>query len=489
MRLWRFAGSVSLGCLLATSGCATNPATGQSQLMLVSEDQEITLGKQADQEAEAAYGVYQGKALQDYVSRIGHEIAADTERPHLPWTFRIADDASVNAFALPGGYVYVTRGLLTYLDSEAELVMVMGHECGHVTARHSANMISKQQLATLGLGVGMIAVPSLRRFGGLGQAGLGLLFLKFSRDDERQADELGLRYSGRLHYDPEQSAKTMELLDMVSQQSPQGRMPSWLSTHPDPGDRYKTLLAEIQKERLAGQKVNREGYLRLLNGVTFGEDPREGFFRGDTFYHPGLGFQIRMPRGFKGQNTKQAVVAASPQGDAVVQLTLARGTSAEQASRTFSGRTNLQPGDFRRTSLNGLSAVTGEFQATSDQTPVSGIAAFVELQGHVFQILGYSGTSEWSQYRSALSDAIASFGPLRDRSAATAQPRRVELVTPDRDMNVAEFNRRYPSTVPEATVAVINQLQPNDVLKAGQLAKRVVGGQGLPTEAGGGGSR
>ncbi len=482
MRLSRCAAFGLVGAL-AFPACATNPATGKRELMLVSEDQEIALGKQADVEARTAYGIYENEALAAYVSSLGREIAARSERPQLPWSFHVADDASVNAFALPGGFIYVTRGLLTHLDSEAELAMVMGHEIGHVTARHSANQISKQQLASLGLGVGMIAAPSLQRFAGLGEVGLGLLFLKFSRDDERQADDLGLRYSGRLGYDPEQSARTMELLDRVSQQAAAGRMPGWLSTHPDPGDRYRTLLSEIQKNRLTGQKVNREGYLRRLEGVTFGEDPREGFFRGDAFYHPGLRFQLRVPRGFKAQNTKQAVVAASPEGDAVLRLTLARGTSAEQAARAFVDETKAQSEGFRRTSVNGLAATTGDFDAVSGQAQVSGRAAFVEHQGRVFQLVGYAGASDWRRYRTSLSDAISSFSPLREQWAIDVQPRRLALVTPDRDMSVAEFDRRYPSTVPEPTVALINQLQAGQTLKAGALAKRVTGGRGLAPES------
>ena len=482
MRLVRSMAPMPIVGVLALSACAVNPATGKRELMLVSESQEIEIGKQSDTEAQAAYGTYPDKELEAYLTSLGKQIAAVSERTQLPWTFRVADDAAVNAFAIPGGYIHVTRGLLAHLDSEAELVMVVGHEVGHVTARHSAALISKQQLATLGLGIGMIAVPSLQRYGGIGQAGLGLLFLKFSRDDERQADDLGLRYLGRLGYEPVQGARTMEMLNRVSQQSSGGRLPGWLSTHPDPGDRYQRLLAQIQQQSLKGQKVNRDGYLRRLSGLTFGDDPREGFFRGETFYHSGLGFEMRMPRGYRGQNTKQAVLMASPQGDAVIQLTLAAGTSAEQASRTFVSQSNLQPGTFSRTQINGLSAVTGNFQATSEQTLVNGLAVFVEHQNRVFQLLGYTGANSWNQYGRTLSDAIGSFGPLRDQAAANAQPRRIELVTPDRAMTVAEFNRRYPSTVSEATVALINQVPSNGTLPAGRLAKRVVGGRGMPDQ-------
>ena len=207
MRVSRIARSFVLSGVtalaVAAGACATNPATGKREIMLVSEDQEVGMGRQAAAEVPATYGIYEDAALNAYVTSIGREIAARSERPQLPWSFQVVDDASVNAFALPGGFIYVTRGLLTHLDSEAELAMVVGHEIGHVTARHSASQMSKAQLATLGFGIGMVAVPELQRFGGLGETGLGLLFLKFGRDDERQADELGLRYSSRLGVRPE----------------------------------------------------------------------------------------------------------------------------------------------------------------------------------------------------------------------------------------------------------------------------------------------
>lgn len=463
--------------------CALNPVTGKRELMLVSEDQEITIGKQADVEAQAAYGVYPDQALASYVASLGAKLAAASERPRLPWSFHVVDDAAVNAFAIPGGFVSVTRGLLSHLDSEAELVMVMGHEVGHVTARHSASQISKAQLATLGLGVTMIAVPSLQRFGGIGEAGLGMLFMKFSRDDERQADDLGLRYATRLGYEPTESARAIGMLRLVSQSAQQGRLPSWMSTHPDPGDRHRALLAQIASQGLSGSRIERESYLRRLQGMTFGEDPREGFFRGDTFYHPLLGFQLQVPAGYQTQNTKQAVLAASPQGDAAFQLTLAEGSSAEQASRAFVTKAQLPSASFRRSSMNGLAAVAGNFQTASGETQVAGVAAFVEHQGRVFQLVGYTSAGAWGRYGRSLTSAAASFSPLRDRSALEAQPRRIELVRVEREMSVAEFQRRHPSSVAESTVALVNQLQTGETLKAGSLAKRIVGGRGLEPES------
>jgi predicted Zn-dependent protease len=470
--------SATLLPLALIAACATNPATGRRELMLVSESQEAALGRQAAAEIPGSYGLYEDRALQEYVRGLGRRIARISERPSLEWTFEVVDDAAVNAFAIPGGHVYVTRGLLAQLESEAELAMVMGHEVGHVTARHTASQLSRQQLATLGLGLGMIAAPSLQRFGGIGQGALGLLFLKFGRDDEREADDLGLRYSGRLGYDAAQAAQAMHMLDQVAQQHPEGRMPGWLSTHPDPGDRYQALLRKIREQNLTAGAVDRDGYLRRLDGLVYGEDPREGFFRRESFYHPGLRFRIEVPRGFRTQNTKQAVIAASPDGDAAFQLTLAQGRSAEEAARTLFAEANARL-DLRRGQVNGLPAVAGTFEAVSGQTPIRGAAAFVEMDGRVYQLVGYAASADWSRYARALTGAVQSFAPLREPWALDAQPKRLRIVRLDRDTTVAEFTRRYPSTVPPATVALVNRVDPTGTLAAGRLAKQVVGGSDL----------
>jgi predicted Zn-dependent protease len=479
MRRFRSRGTVILVVLCVLGACATNPATGKKEFMLISEGQEIALGQQEDQNVVASFGVYDDPALQDYVANLGHSIAGRTERPDLPWTFRVVDDSAVNAFALPGGFIYMTRGILAHLDSEAELAMVMGHEVGHVTARHSASQMSSQQLLSLGMGIGMVAVPELRRYGDLAQLGLGLMFLKFSRDDENEADTLGLRYSARLDYDAAEGAQAFRMLDQLAEQSGSGRVPGWLSTHPDPGDRYQRLLAAVSQQGLEGGHVRREAYLKRLDGMMFGENPREGFFQNGAFYHPDLRFRYELPRGFKGQNTKQAVWAVSPNGDAIFQLTLAEGDSPERAARGFFGDQQIRTLDTDRTSVNGLPAIVGTFDAQSGQTRVRGVAGFVELEGRIYRLIGYTGRADWGRYSRSFGNALASFGPLRERWALQVEPHRVEVVVPRRELTLAQFVERYPSTVPESTVATINQLGRGETLKAGRQAKRITGGRGV----------
>lgn len=469
-----------LALAFAAAACSTNPATGKKQLAMMGQGQEVEMGRQADQEIAATMGLYPDEKVQAYVDRIGKALAAKSERPDLPWTFRVLDDPIVNAFALPGGYVYVTRGLMTHLTSEAELASVLGHEIGHITGRHTVERLSKTQLASLGLAVGMILQPELRNYGDLAQAGLGLLFLKYSRDDEREADSLGLRYLSAGDYDPQEMVEVFDVLRRVSAQQKQGRVPGWLATHPTPEDRIQRISAAVAKLPDPGDDriVARERYLQAVDGVVFGDNPREGYFRGNTFIQPELGFQITFPPGWKPSNQKQAVGAISPGEDAVVVLTLSGRSSPEQAAREFFSQQGVQQGPALRASIGGLPAVANVFGvARQQQASLQGIAAFVELGGKVYQLLGYTTENRWNGYDAVLSGAIASFERVTDRRALDVQPKRVDVVTLPSAMTLEEFARRYPSTVDLETLAIINHLEGNERIPAGTEVKRVVGGE------------
>jgi predicted Zn-dependent protease len=456
--------------------CATNPATGKKQLMLVSEAQEIAMGKEADQEAVAAYGLYPDPKVQAYVSEVGQRLAAKSERPNLPWSFKVVDDPAVNAFALPGGYVYVTRGIMAYLRSEAELAGVMGHEICHVTARHSASQMSKQTLAMGGLVLGMAVKPELQQFAGLAQQGLGLLFLKFGRDDENQADELGLRYMTRDSYDPQEMLAVFGILDGVTRAEGGGRMPDWLSTHPNPGNRTEHIRQQIQTTGARGTVVERDQYLARIDGMVFGENPREGFFRQSAFYHPDLRFQLTFPSGFQTQNQKAAVVGVSQSQDALVALTLAPGTSPEEAARQFFSQEGVQAGQSSRQAIGGLPAYTALFDAATEEGTLRGEVSFLAYDGKIYRIMGYTPVARFSAYQRAFEQTIRSFSRLTDRRYLDVQPKRLELVNLDRQMALPEFARAYPSTVETPTLGLINGITGNGLLPSG-AAKRVVGGR------------
>ncbi|MFB3852230.1 MAG: M48 family metalloprotease [Vicinamibacterales bacterium] len=465
---------------LATIACATNPVTGKRELSLISETQEIALGRQADKEAVAAYGLYQDEALQRYVQTLGTSIAARTERPNLSWTFRVVDDHAVNAFAIPGGFIYVTRGILTHLNSEAELAGILGHEIGHVTARHSVNQMSKQQLAQIGLVAGMVLSPEVARFGNLLQTGVGLLFLKYSRDDERQADQLGLRYMVAGGYDPRRLVNVFQMLEGVGKQEGGGggRLPEWLSTHPDPGNRLQwasTASSSVGRD-VSQLAVNEESYLRRLDGIVFGENPREGIFQGTLFRHPDLAFQMQFPPGWRGSNQKQAVGAVSPKEDAVVALQLAEGSSAQQAARRFFSQQGIVAGEPWRREIGGFPAVSGVFSAQTEQGNLRGLAAFVEHGNRVYQLLGYTSEQRWNSYRETFMQSLASFKRETDREILNVQPRRMNVVEVTRTSTPDALFRQYPSTVAEPVVNLINQLEPGSTVRPGQMYKQVVGG-------------
>lgn len=464
---------LGLGILAA---CSVNPATGERQLSLISESQEIQMGRQSDEEIAESLGLYPDDELQAYVDGIGQRLAAVSERPDLPWTFRVVDDPVVNAFALPGGFIYVTRGILAHFNSEAELAGVLGHEIGHVTGRHAVERLSKAQLTQIGLGVGMAVSEDVARFGDLAQQGLGVLFLKFSRDDERQSDDLGLRYMIRAGYDPREMPDVFETLRRVSEAQGSGRIPGWLSTHPTPENRIERIHERLPETVSPDAVVARERYLRRLDGLEYGIDPREGFFEGSTFYHPELEFRLDFPDGWSTSNQKSSVAAVSAAQDAVVMLALAPESDVYDAAREFYRRSGAERNRELRLSFGGRPSVTDEFVAQTRQGDLAGIAAFVELGGRVYRLLGYAPAEKYPGRAREMADAIESFGPVRDPRVLEVEPRRLEIVETPRSMTLSQLAERYPSTVDVETLAVLNATTPDTRLEAGRVVKRVVGG-------------
>jgi predicted Zn-dependent protease len=461
----------------AALACATNPATGAKELMLISESQEIAMGQGYDKDVVASIGLYADTGMQRWIQQFGSQLAATSERPNLPWTFHVVDDPVVNAFAIPGGYIYVTRGILAHLNSEAELAGVVGHEIGHVTARHSVSQMSKQQLAQVGLAIGSIASSDFERYAGLASAGLGVLFLKFSRDAESQADHLGLRYMRRAHYDAREMPHVFDMLTRVSQAQGGGRVPEWLATHPNPENRRGTIEQQIASgpQDFAGTIVNRDAYLRRLEGLVYGDDPREGYFKGGLFLHPGLRFRLTFPDGWATSNSKQSVVAVSPEKDAAVELGFAGEPSADAAARKFLSQKGVTGSYPVRASVGGLPAASTGFAAATDNGTLRGSAVFIEYGGAVYRLIGYSTEASWPAYQSIAERSLLSFARLTDPAVLGVQPQRVTIVRTDRRTTIAELARQRPSPLPPTSLALINQVEPDTPVDAGRLVKWVVG--------------
>lgn len=469
-------GLLSAWMLIISAACTVNPATGRREFMLVSEGQEISMGREYDPQIVNEFGLYPDSSLQSYVTELGLQLARRSERPNLPWTFRVVDDPIVNAFALPGGFIYVSRGIMAYFNSEAELVSVLGHEIGHVTARHSSRQLTQQQLAQLGLVAGVILAPELADFAGVAQAGLSLLFLKFSRDDERQADDLGLRYLRAAGYDPREMPKVFAMLARVSAASGGGRVPGWLSTHPDPEDRELRIRRQIGEPAGSEGRVNREQYLKRLQGMIFGANPREGFFRGSRFLHPDLRFQVTFPAGWRTSNQRQGVYAQSPEHDALIELRLVSASSPQSAVMDLLSRRNVTAGMIQSHLLNGFPAASARFEVQSEQGILSGLVTALAYEGNVYRFLGLSSQARWPAHSAVVAGSFQSFDRLTDLSALAVQPLRLSIVTLEGEMTLEEFSRLYPSQVPLETLALLNGVDPGTQLPAGTMLKRVVGG-------------
>jgi len=414
--------SIVAGALVA--GCSTNPATGKSEILLVSESQEIEMGNQMLASARATLGTYPDSGVQRYVRAVGERLAAASERPGLPWVFEVVEDPEVNAFAAPGGKIFMTRGILAFFGSEAELAGVLGHEIGHVTARHSAQQMTREQLATVGLIAGSILSSQVAQNAGALQQGLGLLFLSYSRGDESQADELGFRYMRRLRYDPRAMSETFQTLARVGELAGGGKVPTRASSHPDPGDRFQKAeqrAATVPADSLRTAVINRDTYLRAIDGIVFGVNPRLGYFEGGRFNHPDLRFRMDFPSQWQTQNRADAVVAVSPQNDAVVQLSLGGSDAPETLLQKFAQQQGVQMGNSQRVTVNGFPAATAEFQAQDQQgNVVAGRVMYVRYGNITYQLLGYSSGARYSSYSGVIGQSMRSFATLTDRRRSTS---------------------------------------------------------------------
>ena len=473
----RIARMSALVATLLLAACSVNPATGERQLILIGESQEIRMGREADQQITASLGLYDDPALQAYITQLGNRLAARSERPGLPWSFKVVDDPIVNAFALPGGFIYITRGIMVHFTSEAQLASVVGHEIGHVTGRHSVEQLSRAQLAQVGLVAGTLFGPQeLQGLLGAASAGLGLLFLKFGRSDERQADDLGLRYMDRAGYEPREMPGVFTMLGRVSAAAGGGRVPEWLSTHPNPENREERIeraIAALGKD-FSEREVGRDSYLDRLDGMVFGPDPRDGFFDGALFMHPRLRFRLTFPKRWQTQNQRQAVVGVNDSQNAIIQLSLASQPTPDAAARAFLSQDGMDGSTPRRTTINALPAVTTNFQATTQEATLVGSAVFVAHDGNVFQLLGYGTSSVWRSARDEVQRTFGSFGEFRDPDALVVEPLRVDIVTLPSAMTLKRFAERYPSEISLEQLALINQRELGATIGAGTRLKRVV---------------
>jgi predicted Zn-dependent protease len=465
------------------AACATNPATGQREFSLMSEAQEIQLGQQMDVEVRREMGVYDDPELQRYVEDVGMRLARASERPNIPWHFTVVDVPAVNAFALPGGYIYLTRGIMPFLDNEAQLAGVLGHEIGHVTARHSAQQYTQATSAGIGLTLLSVFVPEARPFGGVAESALSVLFLKYGRDDERQADQLGVQYAARTGWDPAGVAGMLNTLARLDEASGSRKgVPNWLSTHPAPADRVQEIQANIQQASasLPGRPIVDEvDYLNHIDGIIYGDSPSEGIVRGSRFVHPDLRIGVTFPQGWEIQNTKTQVLAKASDRDNYVLLQLvqdARG-SIEDVARVSMNNAGFRQLNGERANINGDDAYVGTWQGN-----MQGLGNVVALAAHVAHgrnVYRLAGIAPANQYRSAereFTSTIRSFRGLSQSEAAAIRPNRVDLYTVRGNETWQSIAQRTGGMIKPSTLAIMNDYDPAQPPRSGDRIKIVVEG-------------
>ena len=477
-----------LGITLFATDCVKNPVTGKKDLMLLSEKQEIAMGKQSDPGVVASFGLYQNDRMQKFIQEKGQEMAAISHRPNLNYEFKILDSPVVNAFAVPGGYVYFTRGIMAHFNNEAEFAGVLGHETGHITARHGARQYTKQMLGQLGFMVGMIASKDFRQFADVAYQGLGLLFLKFSRDNETEADRLGVEYSTKIGYDAREMAHFFETLGRLSG-GPENRIPTFQSTHPDPADRFNKTkrLAREWQAKTTGSKfnVNRNQYLRMIDGLVYGEDPRQGFVENNNFYHPELKFWFPVPQGWQTQNSPQAFQMAPKDGKAMMMLTVAQGKTLTAAASETLEQFGLTEVSRKNTNVNGLSALelmaekvpTAEEAQQAQQSgekakTLSTISYLIQYNGLIYNLTGLTYKETFSSYKSRFLNTMTRFDKLTDQDKINRQPERIKIVTATQNGTLKDALRYFkiPSSRFEE-FAILNGMELTTPVSKGMLIK------------------
>ncbi len=464
--------------LHAVVSCAVNPVTGKKQLMLLSEDQEKALGLQSDPEIIASMGVYEDPVLQQFINEKGNQMAKISHRPNLGYQFKIVDSPVVNAFAVPGGFVYFTRGIMAHFNNEAEFAGVLGHEIGHVTARHSAQQYTNQILVQGGLVLGMVLSEDFRQFADVAQVGTTLLLLKFGRDHESQSDRLGVEYASKIGYDAREMAGFFKTINRLSD-SGGGRIPTFLSTHPDPLDRFQKVNEESvrwQNARPGDYKIGRDSYLRMIDGLVYGEDPRQGYVEAGTFYHPELKFQFPVPRDWPLENTPAQVQMAPKDGKALMLLSLSQAKTPTDAAQALVQKGSLTVVENRNTTLNGLPAQIMIADQVNQQknTAIRVLAYFIQYNGLVYQLLGLSELKDFLTYSPVFEQTMRNFRPLTDPSRMNVQPERVRIKTVEQTTTLEQALRSY--RMPESRLqelAILNGMELKDQVTQGMLIKVV----------------
>lgn len=472
----------------ALSACVTtNPATGKKEFTIVSPAQEAQIGAEQNPQFVAEYGgAYDDQALANYVQSVGDRIAGLSDMPDTDFQFTVLNSPIINAFALPGGYVNISRGLMAYFNDEAEMAGVLGHEIGHVTARHFAKRYT--QATIFGLGTAAVGqFVGSDTVSGIASTGANLILLKNSRSDETEADKLSVRYVGRAGYDLYGTVRMLErIVQATGRQGAEASwMETWTSTHPADDKRVQR-----EKENVAAATqpsnpiVNRDRYLDAIDGMLFGDDPAQGVIKGHEFLHPVLRLAFTSPDVFQMQNTAQYVIGAAQNAQfAFAGGEVSSGTSTKAYldqvwSKLFDGNPPTGLSNYKNLSTNGMDGVSGSARITNDSGTLDvTVVAWRYDATHAYHFVLISTPDATSGYTSAFNSLVMSFRKISSSEAAAIKPTRIKVVTVRSGDTVSGLAQQMAvDENKEDLFRALNGLGDGDTLQAGQRVKIVVEG-------------
>ena len=484
---------VSGALITALGACTTlNPATGQKEFTpFMSPAQEAKIGSDAHPSVMAEHGgVYDDPNIGGYVATVGGRLAAVSEMPDTQFTFTVLDSPIVNAFALPGGYIYVTRGILALFNSEAEMASVLGHEIGHVTARHTAKRYNQSVFAgILGMGVGVLA--GSQEVAEMVSYGSQLYLLSYSRDQEYQSDELGVRYTSRAGIDPygassmlQSLAAEHDLADLIANRTGQERTPEFFSTHPNTEDRAARALQKARETGIAqnSRDPGRDRYLAVIDGMIYGDNPDQGLIRGRIFWHPKLLFTFEVPEGYKMANSSSAVVAqgsGAAEGSAIV---FAGGNAAGKSLEQYMNEAWKQISDngalenWQEMTINGMAGLTATTTGTLNNQPVLvRLVAIRYSADQAYHFLMIVPQNNVGALEPGLKTMAYSFRKLNTSEAGKYKAKRIKIITVQKGDTAQGLSRHMAfDDYQLERFLTLNGLDRNSTLRVGQRLKLVV---------------
>lgn len=469
-------------CSAYIAGCASNPVTGRPNLVFTSEEKEIRIGQQAHQQVLTQYTLYDDPALQDYVTKLVDELAANSHRSELEFHASVLDSPEVNAFALPGGYVYITRGIMAYMNSEAELAGVLGHEIGHVTARHGVRQQSASTVGSLISAAAAIATGN-RALGNATNFASTALVRGYGRSHELEADRLGAEYLARTGYDPQEMINVVGILKDQEEfekkrAAAEGREPrvyhGVFSTHPANDKRLQEVIGEADKFTSTSTRDAKGRFLELTNGMDYGPSESQGLLRGTNFYHKELDLHIEFPNNWRVSNQPTQLIAASPEQNALIRVTIAQATTSrspkefieENYGQVSNGR-GVRGGEEGYTGFTRIDSPFGQQQRSR---------ITVIFQGNqAYQFLSVAQTPELlQQFDAEMLATAASVRGLRRDEREFATARKIKLVTAKRGDTFEKLAKHSPienNAVDQ--LRLLNGMFPDGQPTAGQQIKIV----------------